>query len=125
MNKEQKKRMAYRSVIQHDVDETQGGIEYTVQVSGDRVELHQTYDHNWENESGTGPDVSHETWVMSKDVFKSLLEAGQCCIEKSESFEADHQYDAALAHENDLSPEELAAECAVIHPGEPHPKASI
>ena len=82
MDKEQRKRMAYRSVIQ--MDENQGDIEYTVKVSGDRVELHQTYDHNWENEDGTGLDASHEMWTMSKDVLKSLIGAAQWCIEKSE-----------------------------------------
>jgi hypothetical protein len=91
MDKEQKKRMAHRTIIQQD--EGQGDIEYTVKASGDRVELHQTYDHNWENEDGTGPDVSHEVWVMSKDVFKSLIEASQWCIEKSEAFEASAKSD--------------------------------
>lgn len=92
MDKEQRKRMAERTVIQ--ADEGQGDIEYTIQVSGDRVEIHQTYDHEWENEYGTGPDVSHETWVMSKDVLKKLLGAGQWCIEKSEAFEAAHPVDS-------------------------------
>jgi hypothetical protein len=88
MDKEQRKRMAYRTIVQED--EQQGDIEYTVQVSGDRVEIHQTYDHEWDNESGTGPDISHETWEMSKDVLKKLISAAQWCIEKSEAFEASH-----------------------------------
>lgn len=95
MDKEQKKRMAHRAIIQHDDD--QGDIEYEIQVSGERVEIHQTYDHNWENEDGTGPDISHEMWVMSKDVFKKLLEAGQWCIEKSEAFEAAHPLETSTS----------------------------
>jgi hypothetical protein len=88
MDKEQRRRMANRTIVQSD--EGQGDIEYTVQVSGDRVELHQQYDHQWDNEDGTGPDISHEVWVMDKDSFKRLLEAGQWCVEKSEAFEATH-----------------------------------
>lgn len=88
MDKEQQKRMATRTIVQQD--EGQGDIEFTVQVSGNRVELHQSYDQEWDNEDGTGPDISHETWVMSKAVFKKLLEAGQWCVEKSEAFEASH-----------------------------------
>ena len=88
MDKEQRKRMAYKTVVQED--EGQGDIEYQVQVSGDRVELHQTYDHEWENESGTGPDISHEVWVMNLEVFKNLIKAAQWCIEKSEAFETSH-----------------------------------
>lgn len=91
MDNEQRKRMANRTVVQED--EGQGDIEYTVEVSGDRVELHQTYDHEWDNESGTGPDVSHETWVMRKDILKSLIKAAQWCIEKSEAFEEAHPKD--------------------------------
>ncbi len=88
MDKEQRKRMAYRTIIQHD--EGQGDIGYTIEVSGDRVELHQTYNQPWEDENGTGPDVAVETWVMSKDVLKRLIEAAQWCIQKSEAFEATH-----------------------------------
>lgn len=88
MDKEQQKRMACKSVVQQD--EGQGDIEYTVQVSGDRVEIHQSYDAEWENESGTGPDSQHECWVMSKDVLKRIISAAQWCIEKSEAFEAAH-----------------------------------
>lgn len=91
MDKEQRRRMAERTIVQED--EGQGDIEYTVQVSGDRVEIHQAYDQEWENENGTGPDVSHSVWVMSKDVFKRLLEAGRWCVEKSEEFEALHPID--------------------------------
>lgn len=87
MDKEQRERMANRTIIQEDEDRE---INYTIQVSGDLVELHKTYEQPWENESGTGPDIEQETWVMSKDVFKRLLEAGQWCIEKSEAFEAKH-----------------------------------
>lgn len=100
MDKEQRKRMAYRTVVQED--EGQGDIEYTIQVSGDRVEIHQTYDHGWENEDGTGPDVSHETWVMNKEVFKKLLNAGQWCIEKSEAFEASHP---KISHDDEVRDE--------------------
>ena len=92
MDKEQRKRMAYRTVIQHD--EGQGDIEYTVQVSGERVEIHQTYDAEWENEAGTGPDVQHEQWVMSKDTLKKLIEAAQWCVKKSEEFERTHPQSA-------------------------------
>lgn len=88
MDKEQQKRMAYRTVVQED--EGQGDIEYTIQVSGERVEIHQVYNHDWDNEDGTGADTSVETWVMNKDVFKELLKAGQWCVEKSEAFEAAH-----------------------------------
>ena len=88
MDIEQRKRMVNRTVVQHDED--QGDIEYTVEISGDRVELHQIYDHEWENESGTGPDVSHETWVMSKDTLKSLIKAAQWCLARSEAFETTH-----------------------------------
>lgn len=88
MDSEQKKRMANRTIVQHD--EGQGDIEYTVQVSGGRVELHQTYEQPWENEHGTGPDTSYEVWVMSKDVLKNLIAAAQWCIEKSEAYEASH-----------------------------------
>jgi hypothetical protein len=88
MDREQKKRTAYRTVVQQD--EGQSDIDYTVQVSGDRVEIHKDYDEEWENEDGTGPDTSRETWVMSKEVFKNLLEAGQWCVSKSEAFELAH-----------------------------------
>ena len=86
MDKEQQKRMAYRTIVQ----EGEQDIEYTVQVSGNQVELHQTYNQGWDNEHGTGPDISHEVWTMNKEVFKRLLEASQWCIEKSEAFEASH-----------------------------------
>lgn len=88
MDKEQRKRMAYRTVIQSD--EGQSDIEYTVQVSGDCVELHQTYNHEWENEDGTGPDISHEVWVMNLDTFKEFIRAAEWCVEKSEAFDAKH-----------------------------------
>jgi len=38
---------------------------------------------------------------------------------KSEALKAE-EYEQALEHENDLSPAELDAECAVLHPGKPH-----
>jgi len=88
MDKEQKKRMASRTVVQ--CDEGQGDIEYTVQVSGSRVELHQQYEQPYENEHGTGPDISVETWVMSKAVLKEFLKAAAWCIEQSEAYEAAH-----------------------------------
>ena len=88
MDKEQRKRMAYQTVVQQDED--QNDIEYTVQVSGQRVEIHCDYEHPWDNEDGTGNDSTRETWVMNLDVFKSLLKAGQWCIEKSEAFEKSH-----------------------------------
>ena len=88
MDKEQRMRMAERTIVQQDED--QNDIEYTVQVSGQRVEIHCDYEHPWENEGGTGPDSTRETWVMSLDVFKNLLKAGQWCIEKSEAFEKAH-----------------------------------
>lgn len=88
MDNEQKKRMAYRGVIQHD--EGQGDIEYTVMVSGGRVELHQQYDAEWENESGTGPDLMLNVWPMSKETLKNFIAAAQWCVEKSEAFEATH-----------------------------------
>jgi len=88
MDKEQKKRMANRTVVQ--CDEGQGDIEYTVQVSGSRVELHQDYEQPWENEQGTGHDVTRETWVMSKDVLKAFLKAAAWCIEQSDAYEAAH-----------------------------------
>lgn len=31
-----------------------------------------------------------------------------------------YAYEEASEHENDLSPEELAAECEIIHPGQTH-----
>ena len=88
MNKEQRLRMAYQTIVKED--EGQGDLEYTVQVSGDRVELHQSYDAEWDNEDGTGSDVQHECWVMDLDTFKRFLKAGQWCVEKSEAFEAKH-----------------------------------
>ncbi len=81
MDKEQNKRMAYRSVIQSD--EGQGDIEYTVKVSGDLVELHQVY----EPEEIEG---QHEIWSMSKETLKNFIAAAQWCVEKSEAFEAAH-----------------------------------
>ena len=89
MDKEQKRRMATRTVV--ELDEAQAAFEYTIQVSGDCVELHQTGPEPWENEQGSGPDVSLEVWTMSKDVLKSLIKAAQWCIENSEAFEASHQ----------------------------------
>jgi hypothetical protein len=83
MDKEQQKRMAYRTIVQEDERNT----EYTVQVSGDQVELHQSYNQEWDNEHGTGPDVSHEVWSMNLDTLKSFMAAAQWCIEKSEAFE--------------------------------------
>ncbi|SRR5258708_14685459 len=91
MDKEQRRRMASRCVAQQD--EGQGDIEYTVQVSGERVEIHQDYDAEWENESGTGPDVQHEEWVMSLPTLKELIKAAQWCVEKSEAFEKSHPED--------------------------------
>ncbi len=88
MDKEQRLRMADRTIIRQG--EGQGDIEYTVQVSGDRVEIHQSYDALWENEDGTGPDVQHEEWTMSKETLKELIKAAQWCIEKSEAFEKTH-----------------------------------
>lgn len=88
MDKEQKRRMATQTIVQED--EGQGDIEYTVQVSGDRVEIHQSYDQEWMNELDTGPDVSVETWVMSLDTLKRLIQAAQWCIEKSEAYEVKH-----------------------------------
>lgn len=87
MDKEQQKRMAYQSFIQQDED--QADIEYTVQVSGDRVEIHQQYQAPWEDEYGDF-DEQHECWVMSKDTLKRFIKAAQWCIEKSEAFEASH-----------------------------------
>ena len=84
--------MASRTVVQRD--EGQGDIEYTVMVSGDRVEIHQEYDAEWDNESGTGPDVQREEWVMSLETFKALLKAAQWCVEKSEAFENAHPIQA-------------------------------
>lgn len=80
MDKEQRKRMAYRGFNQAD-------IEYTIQVSGERVELHQIYEAPWDDEHGT-PDEHHECWIMSKDTLKKLIGAATWCIEKSEKFEA-------------------------------------
>jgi len=95
MDKEQRQRMANRTIIQEGEPED---IEYTVQVSGDCVELHQTYPQPWENESGSGPDISHEVWTMSLDTFKRFMTAARWCIEKSEAFEASHpQEDKVLA----------------------------
>lgn len=112
MDKEQQKRMANRTIIQED----EGDIEFTVQVSGDRVELHQTYDREWDNEHGTGPDTSHEVWTMSLDTFKRFLTAARWCVEKSEAFEASHpvserdlpgdDYESIETHLQELSEQE-------------------
>jgi hypothetical protein len=91
MDNEQRKQMAYRTVFQQD--EGQGDISYTIEVSGDKAELRQITEHPWENEQGTDPDVSSTTWVMSKDVFKKLLEAAQWCIEKSEAMDKEKDRD--------------------------------
>jgi len=87
MDAEQRKRMANRTIIQEGEP---GDIDYTIQVSGEHVELHQTFNQEWDNEHGTGPDVSHEVWTMSKDTLKRFIEAAQWCVEKSEAFEASH-----------------------------------
>lgn len=84
MDKEQKKRMANRTIIQ----EADQNIDFTVQVSGDEVELHRDYEQPWDNEGGTGPDISHEVWTMNLDTLKRFIAAAQWCIEKSEAFEA-------------------------------------
>lgn len=88
MDKEQKKRMAYRTVVQQD--DGQGDIDYTVQVSGDRVELHLDYDPEREYGDGDGPEAQSECWTMSKDILKQLITAASWCIEKSEAFESAH-----------------------------------
>lgn len=88
MNKEQRKRMAWKGIVAQQ-DEGQADIEYTVQVSGNRVEIYQHYEAPWEDENGE-PDSQHECWIMSKDTLKRLIEAAQWCIEKSEAFEASH-----------------------------------
>lgn len=87
MDKEQKKRMANRTIVEsHDEGED---TEYTVQVSGDRAELHQQYEAPWDGEDGNR-DVQHEVFVMDKDTLKKLIKAAEWCIEKSEAFEASH-----------------------------------
>lgn len=93
MDKEQRKRMAWRTVIQHD--EGQGDIGYAVEVSGNRVELHQIVETPTDNANGTGHAIESSTWVMSKDVFKQLLKVAQECIEQSEAFEATHPQEKA------------------------------
>jgi hypothetical protein len=88
MDKEQRERMANQAFVQ--ADEGQADIEYEVQVSGQRVEIHQSYDAEWDNEGGTGPDEQHEVWIMSLDSLKKLIASAQWCIEKSEAFEKSH-----------------------------------
>jgi hypothetical protein len=88
MNKEQRKRMATREFIGMDPDQTE--ITYTVQVSGNRVELMRTWEEEWDNESGTGHDVGHDCWIMSLDDLKKLVGCATWTIEKSEAFEAAH-----------------------------------
>jgi hypothetical protein len=87
MDKEQQKRMASRSFVQQDKDQVD--IEYTVQVSGDRVEISRHYEEPWEEEDG-GYEEQHECWIMSKDTLKAFMKAAQWCIQKSEVFEASH-----------------------------------
>jgi hypothetical protein len=86
MDTEQKKRMANRTIVQEEDQD----IEFTIQVSGDEVELHRDYEQPWDNEHGTGPDVSHEVWTMSLDTLKRFLTAARWCVEKSEAFESAH-----------------------------------
>lgn len=50
----------------------------------------------------------------------SPLEPNRCAYcQMEECICDDSKYEQALEHENDLTPEERAAECKVLHPGEP------
>lgn len=87
MKGEQRKRMAERSFSQRD--EGQADINYTIQVSGERVEIHQDYVDD--ESEGEEADHLHECWIMSLSTLKTLIECAQWCIQKSEAFEASHK----------------------------------
>lgn len=99
MNKEERQRMAYQTFVEEGLLYEDGSVEaaettWTVQVSGQRVELHQQWDSPFDNEDGSGPDEEHKTWVMSLDTLKKLIASAQWCIQKSEAFEKAHPLEA-------------------------------
>ena len=62
-------------------------------------------------------DIQAKITKLAKEHFRStnneVVYALSLYIQRCEDEEASE-------HENDLSPDELAAECAVIHPGQTH-----
>lgn len=88
MNKEQRKRMAEREFVGGDPEQQE--ITYAVQVSMGRAWLHREWEHEWDNEHGTGPDTSHECWPMSIADLKKFVECANWAIQKSEAFEQAH-----------------------------------
>lgn len=90
MNKEQRRRMAWRGFTGAGEESGQADINYTIQVSGKRVEMHREWPEEWDNEDGTDRDIGHECWIMSLDDLKKMVTNAQWCIEKSEAFEKAH-----------------------------------
>lgn len=88
MDKEQRMRMSEREFIGTDPEQTE--ITYTIQVSGGRAWLHRTWEEDWDNESGTGPDTGHDCWPMSTEDLKKFVKFATTAIQKSEEFEAAH-----------------------------------
>lgn len=86
MNKEQKKRMAYREFV----GSGESNITYRIQVSMGCTELHRFIEHEWDNEDGTGYDISHDCWPMGIEDLKRFVKFASVCIELSEAFEQAH-----------------------------------